>query len=607
MYAVEQIDESLYSRQLLVLGAQAMQSMARARVFLSGLGGLGVEIAKNVILGGVLSFTCHDTTVCAEGDLNFFVAPADVGRNRAEVSCAQLAELNPYVDMDWSSEPLAAAALDRLLAPYALVVLTEAPLQLCVTVDAWCRARGVKFIAAQVQGAFCWSFVDVGPKHEVHDVNGEAVAEIKLLSVAAAAAAGESGGGWLVKTLESEPHDLQEGDVVSLGGGQARVVRVVKSDQFVLDQMPGGGGGGGGGASAPREFVKQKQLVTVQHASLAESLAGKPKLVGSDFAKSASAGSLFLAQLAVDQFRQQHDGAPPRPWNQEDAAAVVALARARLPFAVEDSLFGELAVAELDEGLVRAVAHTAAGCLHPLCAFLGGSVAQEAQKALSGKFMPQNQWALFEAREVLASQSPAFDPAAFRAGKPSRSEALRVCCGDAVVQQLADTSLFMIGVGAIGCELMKNFAMLGVASGGGAAATVHITDSDLIEKSNLNRQFLFRPGDISRPKSETAARVIARMNPEMRVVAALDKVGPESETKYSDAFFEGIDVVVNALDNVQARQYVDSRCVALGRPLLESGTLGTKGHVQVIVPHLTTSYTDNRDPPGKDIPFCTLK
>ncbi len=97
------------------------------------------------------------------------------------------------------------------------------------------------------------------------------------------------------------------------------------------------------------------------------------------------------------------------------------------------------------------------------------------------------------------------------------------------------------------------------------------------------------------------------MNPDMRVVPSLDKVGPETESKYSDEFFDKVDVVVNALDNVAARLYVDQRCVALAKPLLESGTLGTKGHVQVIVPFVTTSYSDNRDPPGKDIPFCTLR
>lgn len=64
---------------------------------------------------------------------------------------------------------------------------------------------------------------------------------------------------------------------------------------------------------------------------------------------------------------------------------------------------------------------------------------------------------------------------------------------------------------------------------------------------------------------------------------------------------------MNALDNVQARLYVDSRCVWFAKPLLESGTLGTKANVQVVLPHLTQSYGDSQDPPEESIPLCTLK
>lgn len=53
---------------------------------------------------------------------------------------------------------------------------------------------------------------------------------------------------------------------------------------------------------------------------------------------------------------------------------------------------------------------------------------------------------------------------------------------------------FQVGAGAIGCELLKNFAMIGLASGNGE---VIVTDMDTIEKSNLNRQFLFRPSDVT--------------------------------------------------------------------------------------------------------------
>ena len=61
-------------------------------------------------------------------------------------------------------------------------------------------------------------------------------------------------------------------------------------------------------------------------------------------------------------------------------------------------------------------------------------------------------------------------------------------------------------------------------------------------------------------------------------------------TVHTDAFFSQQDVIVNALDNVEARIYIDQRCVDTGKPLLESGTTGAKGHTQIIVPHLTESY-----------------
>jgi ubiquitin-activating enzyme E1 len=50
-----------------------------------------------------------------------------------------------------------------------------------------------------------------------------------------------------------------------------------------------------------------------------------------------------------------------------------------------------------------------------------------------------------------------------------------------------------------------------------------------------------------------------------------------------------------------------SSCVFYRKPLLESGTLGTKGNVQVVIPHLTESYSSSQDPPEKSIPICTLK
>jgi len=136
---------------------------------------------------------------------------------------------------------------------------------------------------------------------------------------------------------------------------------------------------------------------------------------------------------------------------------------------------------------------------------------------------------------------------------------------------------------------------------------VLVTDMDSIEKSNLNRQFLFRPKDVGSMKSHTAAAAVKAMNPAMNVTAVCDKIASDTEDKYNVAFWEGLDVVVSALDNVQARVYIDSKCVEARRPLLESGTLGTKCHTQNIPPHKTLSYGSTTDPQDNSFPVCTLK
>jgi ubiquitin-activating enzyme E1 len=58
---------------------------------------------------------------------------------------------------------------------------------------------------------------------------------------------------------------------------------------------------------------------------------------------------------------------------------------------------------------------------------------------------------------------------------------------------------------------------------------------------------------------------------------------------------------------VEARKYVDEQCVKYKCWLIDSGTLGTKANSQVIIPHVTESYSSSSDPPEESIPICTLK
>ena len=79
---------------------------------------------------------------------------------------------------------------------------------------------------------------------------------------------------------------------------------------------------------------------------------------------------------------------------------------------------------------------------------------------------------------------------------------------------------------------------------------------------------------------------------------------------FDDTFYNNLTFVTNALDNVEARNYVDGRIVAARKPLLESGTQSTKCNSIVILPGLTQSYTDGAqisDEDGGAIPMCTLR
>lgn len=597
METTTEIDDALYSRQRYVLGDSAMKRMAASKVFLSGLNGVGVETAKNIALAGVKALTVHDSKAATFTDLGtqFFLTEEDVlmKRNRAEASAPRLRELNPYTTVRADTTTVLSADMDfSLLDEYNTVILTDTPLSVQIAVNEYCRSHKppINFLSADVRGVFAHLFVDFGAGFEVVDSTGEQLKEMYISNVTRAPEG-------IVSVIEHHMHGLEDGDVVTfrevkgmteLNTGMYRVKVHTPATFSIGDTSAFGEYQGGGIASQ----LHRKN--TINHASLRDQISAPACLIA-DYAHFERPRQALLALQALAAFEAAH-GRAPHPWDAEDFRAVLALA-------AEANAANADKVEAVDEAVVRALAFTAAGALAPLTAALGGWVAQEVIKGLSGKFTPLSQWLVFDAMEVVPK--PDSDPAAFQP-RGDRYDALRACVGAETCARLAGLRLFMVGCGAIGCELLKNYALLGVATAGEGLLT--ITDNDLIEKSNLNRQFLFRPHHIQQAKSTTAAESARAINPALRVDAHQHKVGPETtKTVYTDAFFRAQHMVVNALDNVVARKFVDSRCVTNQRALLESGTMGPKGHVQVIAPHLTESYGSQTDPPEPEVPYCTLK
>jgi molybdopterin/thiamine biosynthesis adenylyltransferase len=127
-----------------------------------------------------------------------------------------------------------------------------------------------------------------------------------------------------------------------------------------------------------------------------------------------------------------------------------------------------------------------------------------------------------------------------------RNESLEIVLGKDLTEKLQHLNLFMVGVGALGCELIKNFAMLSIGCGEEnldkkqVKGKVTMTDPDMIELSNLTRQFLFREKHIGMPKSLTAASAVVQMNPYMKnhIVALQEKVFDGTSHIFNDNFFE---------------------------------------------------------------------
>lgn len=164
-----------------------------------------------------------------------------------------------------------------------------------------------------------------------------------------------------------------------------------------------------------------------------------------------------------------------------------------------------------------------------MTAVIGGFVAQEVLKACSAKFHPMVQHMYFDSLESLPSTLPSEDDC-----RPtgSRYDGQVAIFGRPFHEKIANHRQFLVGAGAIGCEMLKNWSMMGLATAG--EGKIHVTDLDTIEKSNLNRQFLFRPKDLGKFKSEVAAAAVTEMNPALggRIFCKQEPVGQSTESTF---------------------------------------------------------------------------
>ena len=549
-------------------------------------------IAKNIALAGVKSLALFDPQPAVISDLSsqFFLHPDDVGKPRAAVTVPRVAELNAYTPV--SEHPAKSLTEDlSQLRRYQVVVLTGISLKDQLTISEYCHQNGIFIVITDIFGLFGSIFTDFGKDFTIADPTGETPVSGIVADI-------DSDG--LVSALDETRHGLEDGDFVTftevqgmeaLNNAEPRKITVKGPYTFSIGDVSNLGQYIRGGLY---QQVKMPKMINFQPLSGQLKM---PDLLMSDFAKFDRPQQLHLGFQALHEFASKNNGILPRPYSDKDASEVFKYAQA---------LAGDGGDrVELDETLLRELSYQAQGDLAPMAAFFGGLAAQEVLKSVSGKFHPIVQWLYFDSLESLPSSVKRSEELCKPLG--TRYDGQIAVLGREFQEKLANINEFLVGAGAIGCEMLKNWALIGLATG--PKGKISVADMDQIEKSNLNRQFLFRPKDVGKLKSECAAEAVRAMNPDLngKFVILPDRVGAETEHIFNENFWEDLDGVTNALDNVDARQYVDRRCVFFRKPLLDSGTLGTKGNTQVILPSLTESYSSSQDPPEQSFPQCTLR
>ncbi|KAK6473984.1 NEDD8-activating enzyme E1 catalytic subunit isoform X1 [Huso huso] len=177
------------------------------------------------------------------------------------------------------------------------------------------------------------------------------------------------------------------------------------------------------------------------------------------------------------------------------------------------------------------------------------------------------------------------------------------------LQFLLDTcKVLVIGAGGLGCELLKNLALSGFRQ-------IHVIDMDTIDVSNLNRQFLFRPKDVGRPKADVAAEFVNNRIPGCNVVPHFKKI-----QDFDESFYRQFHIIVCGLDSIIARRWINGMLMSLLSyedgvldpssiiPLLDGGTEGFKGNARVILPGMTACIDCTLElyPPQINFPMCTI-
>ncbi|CRH02680.1 ubiquitin-activating enzyme E1, putative [Plasmodium relictum] len=616
------IDSDLYSRQLGTYGYELMNKLIKLNILIINVKSVGLECAKNLILSGPKSVCIYDNDLCEISDVgvNFYISESDVEKKncRSDAVLKNLQELNNYVHIYNFKGDIDKNMLENFDVVVACDINNEDIIKYNNLVRS-IKTKKIAFLCCNIYGLCGYIFVDFNNEFICYDQTGENVKSCNVSKISK-----ESEGKVSYDFDKSAP--FQNGDYVKFSDveGMTEInnkiykINNLQKYTFTIGDTSNFSNYIKGGTCTqlkiplklnfhPYEYISKNPLSeklerkeVIINDIIHEEIGIPDSFIVSDYAKFDMSNHLHYSIQALKWYEMQNNKVLPENYEEEAFEKIYKYAVELNEKDKQKKL--NQSVEELKKDVVYKVAKYCKSHIAPVASFFGGLLAQEVIK-FTGKFMPIYQILYLDFFECI--QSTEHDISEIKRLN-NKNDNIITIFGKSFQKKLTELNVFLVGSGALGCEYAKLFCLLDMCQSNNNGVLT-ITDNDNIEISNLNRQFLFRREHVGKSKSLIASEIIKNKNKNINVRSLETRVGSENEHVFNESFWEKQNIIVNALDNIQARQYVDNKCVWYSKPLFESGTLGTKGNVQVIIPFLTQSYNDSYDPPEDSIPLCTLK
>jgi len=561
------------SRLELAITSHGLANMHNLKIAIYGIGPIGTEVLKNLVLscaGRIDVFDEEKTNIYDVGS-NFYSRITDYNeqKSRIESIIPRIHDICLGNCVNGFEKSIDSINIDE----YDGIIVTKLlPIKQMLRVSEECHKKGKLFLLTFCIGPLSFSFEDFGESHTVVNGIGLEPSNHSINSIQC---------GPTTKLVYFSDKKLNHkfvrlSDVQYLPEINDKDIKVIAdkngiveidfdSSKCICNEK----------SSHFGRFTERPTEISISHSSLSQVIESQALI--NDY--------VFLILIEI-MFFIEEKGYHPRLLNSDDSNEVSKRVLSkyqnnRVPITFEQ-------VTQIVELL---------GIEYPPAAVCGGSISsQEVVKFATKMIKPfPKQWSICDLTNLFR----------MRNGKPvllgDRYDSIRSVIGNESMNKIRTSKFAIIGVGAIGCEYARQASLFGVKG-------VVLFDHDIIEASNLTRQFLFTSKENGKGKAEVARFAILNCNPDIKeehVIAYNEKF---NGTKFHDLGIDEVSVIFSGVDSFQSRKYISSICHSYGKVMVNSGMEGLCSNFGSYVPNVTNTYSNSNEDESKDnVPACTLK